>query len=310
MLINVALPSRAGERRRESGIDSYVLVNIEHIDHFRNFPYDVEYVFNCRGFRDLEWPEDQDLKDCVWCVGDSFTVGIGSPFDHAWPQVLQRRAEKRTVNVAMDGASNEWIAMMATEILVGVCPKHMVIMWSYLHRRMNRNSGIGNARRDNWLTQGADNFWKSFYNSLRLPHWPEAPSLKDFAQLPEYIRRDLRDIHGNNWLQISSDLFEARISDDLDRRIHAELTRNQDDVKNIKQCLDKVRSVQSDTNIIHAMIPQFAPELYVPQVLDLLNQAGPCVEYLSHPLDWARDHHHFDIDTSEHIVDQLLPLIK
>lgn len=309
MLINVALPSRAGERCQESGIDSHDRVPARHRDHFMNFPHKVEYVFNSRGFRDQDWPSEDQLKDTVWCLGDSFTMGIGSPYDHIWPQVLQRRLGQRTVNVAMDGASNEWISMMATNIITALQPRNMVIMWSYLHRRMNGFGAYGENRQDQ-LTEGADNLWKLFYNDMRLPHWPEAPSLKDFAQLPEYIRRDFRDIHVNNWLKVSRDLTEARISDDLERRIHAEITRNQDDVVNIMDCVERVRSIQGDTRIIHAIIPQFAPEKYVPRVLDFLSKAGPCVEYLDRPLDWARDHHHFDIKTSEHIVDQLLPLMS
>lgn len=316
MLTNVALPSRAGERCTESGIDSMHWLkqsnaNQKRIDQFLNFPNSVVYEFNSRGFRDHEWPNNEQLKDAVWCIGDSFTLGIGSPFDHIWPQVLQRRSNRRTINVAMDGASNEWISMMAKYILKEIKPTNLVIMWSYLHRRYGGLSTLNNNQRDDLLTEGADKYWKLFYHDVRLETWPlEAPSLKDFAQLPEHIRRDFRDVHVNNWLIVADDLGSARISDDLDRRIHAEITRNRDDVENIKSCVLDTKSLQGDTNIVQSIIPQFAPTKYVPEVLEFLAQQAPCLEYFDRPLDRARDLHHFDIKTSEWIVDQLLPLIK
>ena len=88
ILPDLILKSRVNMQCNESGIDSYKKCLDR--DHFKNFPHAVEYRYNTRGFRDLEWPDDhQELKNAIWCVGDSFTVGIGSPFRHTWPQVLQ-----------------------------------------------------------------------------------------------------------------------------------------------------------------------------------------------------------------------------
>lgn len=116
--------------------------------HFENYAYLVEYSFNSRGFRDQEWPVDIDqLSDCVWCLGDSFTVGIGSPLEHTWPYLLSKKIQQRTINVSMDGASNQWIARRATDIIQHVKPKRMVIMWSYLHRREHSDINLTDEQR-------------------------------------------------------------------------------------------------------------------------------------------------------------------
>ena len=105
---------------------------------FLQWPHKVNYNYNSRGFRDQEWP--QDLNSAVWCFGDSFTVGIGSCFEHTWPQVLSQHSQRRVINVSMDGASNEWIARQVCDAYDLVGPRNMIIMWSYLHRRENADN--------------------------------------------------------------------------------------------------------------------------------------------------------------------------
>lgn len=140
VLPGVVLSSRAGcSNMSYNGVDM-----LEHCldkQYFKQYPYRVNYNFNSRGFRDSEWPSElKELQNAVWCVGDSFTVGIGQPFDHIWPQVLQNNINKRTISVAMDGASNQWIARQAQQIAQHIQPVNMVIMWSYFHRREHPDS--------------------------------------------------------------------------------------------------------------------------------------------------------------------------
>jgi hypothetical protein len=100
----------------ESGMDSKE--GCRNKQHFDSYPYAVEYRYNSRGYRDSEWPPTiEELKQCIWCVGDSFTVGLGSPLAHTWVNILQQRTGIRCINVSMDGASNEWMIRKINRIL-------------------------------------------------------------------------------------------------------------------------------------------------------------------------------------------------
>jgi hypothetical protein len=115
---------------------------MDHIDycrdqaHFERYPWPVNYRFNSRGFRDQDWPNSrEELESAIWCVGDSFTVGIGQPFEHTWPQVLAKHTVKRCINLGKDGASNDTIARTVLAVIDYVQPANIVVMWSYIHRR-------------------------------------------------------------------------------------------------------------------------------------------------------------------------------
>jgi hypothetical protein len=101
--------------------------------HFNEYPYSVRYEYNSRGFRGADWPAD--ISKSIWCIGDSFTVGVGAPIEHSWPAVLSDRLSQTTINCGMDGASNDWIAARVLELIAELSPKNIIIQWSYLHRR-------------------------------------------------------------------------------------------------------------------------------------------------------------------------------
>jgi hypothetical protein len=118
-----------------SGIDS--LDKCLNRQHYLSYNKRISYRYNSRGFRDDEWPDD--LSDVIWCVGDSFTVGIGQPFEETWPHLLQQKTGKRCLNVGENGCANDTIAMRIQEIYRLYNPKLIVVMWSYLSRRYVKN---------------------------------------------------------------------------------------------------------------------------------------------------------------------------
>jgi hypothetical protein len=125
--MTLCIPERANTVLDTTGTDTRERCSL--LSWFDQYPRDIEYRFNSRGFRDQEWPED--LKSAVWCVGDSFTLGIGQPFEETWCQRLGRRA----INISMDGASNEWITQQVLALQYQYGPKHIAIHWSFIHRR-------------------------------------------------------------------------------------------------------------------------------------------------------------------------------
>lgn len=157
ILKNFVVDNRINSRLKFNGIDDYPLCFSK--KHFKTFPWPVEYQYNSRGFRDQEWPEDlDDLKNrVIWCIGDSFTLGIGSPLAHTWPKKVESVTGLRAINVSRDGASNEWIADRAVELIQELDPKYIAIMWSFVHRRQRQNTQQIHYERST-AEQDLDNF--------------------------------------------------------------------------------------------------------------------------------------------------------
>ena len=129
-------------------------------EHFQNYPKKILYKYNTNGFRDHEWPED--LSDVVWCVGDSFTVGIGQPFEETWPKVLESKLGKICLNLGKDGCSNDSISLRTQEIYKIHQPKLIVVMWSYFHRRRIDGKDVHFEKKQISKIAGIDNFTKNF----------------------------------------------------------------------------------------------------------------------------------------------------
>jgi len=121
-----------------SGIDCLDLCRSK--QHFLNYNKAINYNYNSKGFRDMEWPDN--FEDVVWCVGDSFTVGLGQPFEETWPSVLQSTINKRCLNLGIDGCSNDSMSMMIEKISELYQPTNIVVMWSYVSRRLVGNENI------------------------------------------------------------------------------------------------------------------------------------------------------------------------
>ena len=141
-----------------SGIDS--LEECLDKTHFSNYSKFIEYNYNSRGFRDTEWPEN--LSKAVWCIGDSFTVGIGQPFEEIWPRLLQKKIGKRCINISQDGCSNDIICERVKEIKNICDPYIIVIMWSYVSRRINQGKNVQYKETDFGDTADTENFLKNW----------------------------------------------------------------------------------------------------------------------------------------------------
>lgn len=228
ILPELVLPSRVNKHWKFSGIDQIDLCKDK--THFLSYPHKIDYQYNSRGFRDQEWPDSiAELKSSVWCIGDSFTAGIGSPQSHTWANCLATASNQRVINVSMDGASNEWIARVVESIVNEVAPDRIVIMWSYTHRRENPNADLSSEdRRLHSVRSSVEDDWNNFldcknridsitnavqftipcfhpelleladfWNSVRGPDWPQnAPqNILELNSLPLWILSELKELH-------------------------------------------------------------------------------------------------------------------
>ena len=280
ILPDFILPSRANQQWQYSGIDSPDECSDK--ARFKSYPFSVEYCYNSRGFRDAEWPDSSDdLKKSIWCVGDSFTVGLGSPVGHTWPWQLQKNTGVRTINVSMDGASNQWIARKIATIANIIKPKLIIVQWSYVNRREAELEDILDLK------------WNKFYQDIKDSTWPVCSKYNNFLLLPENIKEEIFNIHTGFPIQV----------DDDERRIYVINTTATEDVDNTIECIQSVNNL--GINIIHSFIPNYinsdSKNKFISKYTKLFG-AGPLEVEQS---DFARDGHHYDQLTAQTFVNRI-----
>jgi hypothetical protein len=192
----------------------------------------IQYIFNSRGFRDAEWPDTtEELREAIWCVGDSNTIGVASALHNTWPHMLQSATGRRCINISMGGASNVWMARQICYILDQLSPTNLVVHWTYLHRTENPDPSLPDHERrtqfiDDISTPAQLSHFSNSINSvnaadkhssiihsfipnaipdydthaldddwhnIRGADWPldRPQSLYEFENLPEFIKQEL-----------------------------------------------------------------------------------------------------------------------
>lgn len=272
--LDLILPDRANQFFKYSGIDSPG--NCLDKNHFKQYPYSITYNYNSRGFRDQEWPESvDDLKNSIWCIGDSFTVGIGSPLEHTWPARISIASQRRTINVSMDGASNEWIARTTKKIVDTVNPANIVIMWSFTHRREHPDTtSFDNERIQHYVQSSVEEDWDNFLNCRRCIKQLNS-NITEFAipnfHKPEFILKTWNDLRGVDWPITPPHRLDELYQ--LPHNIQSELVD--------LQCFDNLQDIF-----------KFQQQLLNDQlVIPIIQQ------------DYARDGFHFDLITADWVAD-------
>jgi|SRR6056300_196379 hypothetical protein len=152
------LTGNINKEQKYSGIDDYHECFDQH--HFLNYNKPISYKYNTKGFRDKEWPTD--TKNRIWCIGDSFTSGIGQPQHETWPALLEDTLGERCINVGEDGCSNDLITLRAKQIIHQHQPKLIVVMWSYFWRRYLQGENLHYDKNKRELPKhDMDNFIKN-----------------------------------------------------------------------------------------------------------------------------------------------------
>jgi hypothetical protein len=283
-LADIVLSLNKNQTLEHSGMDS--LEKCQDKNHFLSYPHPVTYNYNSRGFRDREWPDTiEELQNAIWCIGDSFTVGMGSPLEFTWPQMLEKITGRRCINVSMDGASNDWITRRAQQIINQIAPTHMVVLWSYLHRReLPDTKQSDEARRTYTKPYSVDiddhiNFVNCYTNlnnclsTVKIYNAIVPKANADYYSFKDQIIKSWNKIKDSNWpcepptCQIEFESLLGVIQADF-------LKRAPDIVDLIKSPLVKLLQGKD-------------------QLLKLTN------------LDYARDGHHFDKMTSEFFVQKI-----
>jgi hypothetical protein len=268
------------------------------------FPYKVHYKFNSRGYRDSEWPiEISDLKSSVWCIGDSATVGIGSPQEHIWPQLLSRVWNQRTINVSLIAASNDFIERKCIELLDQIEPEYIILCWSYLHRRdsseQNKITFIANETQKNW---------DDFYSAIRRTAWPDCHSLNDVKNLEPKIQQEILSKYQDPIIEIDDEMSRFINKDDVEKFFNSAASRStQEEVEYFMSKIHNIKQHQHHTQIFHMFVPEFATKTESELVKQNFSRIGIPFHAIEQ-IDYARDNHHWDIKTSNSIVAELTKL--
>jgi hypothetical protein len=180
---------------------------------------------------------------------------------------------RRTINLSLDGASNNWIARIGSAILAEFPNAVIVTQWGFLHRR--------ELSAEESLKRG----FPEFYKAVADHSWPLCNNLDDFKELPEWIQQEIKQLR--NWPDC--------LTTSENRRAHYVNSTTEEDVVNTQLCMQQLQG-----NIVHSAIPDWAPP-----GIDL--NYGNII--LTNQLDRARDYFHYDILTSTALVDQIIPAL-
>lgn len=314
ILPNFILYQSASTVAQYSGLDSPEYCHDP--EHFKNYPYKVEYRYNSRGYRDQEWPDTkEELNSCVWCFGDSFTSGLGSPVEHTWPYMLSKEINKRTINVSMDGASNNWIARKINDLFTELQPKTLVIHWSYFHRRE-----MDVSKSPQYVDNYYDKQWEAFYAAIRDQSWPDCKHRKDFFSLPQFIQDEIVSKRFNDTVKMLLETEKNSVNVIHDEKLRLFSSDDPkigtvEDLQNTINCIESVESAKPEgTQIIHSFIPNFAElekkHATQQKLYQYLQDSKLDYTPVIKNLDWARDHHHYGKVTAESFVEQVKKLLR
>ena len=225
ILPTILLTKTANRLAKYEGLDS--IEECLDKNYFSTYPHEIHYQYNSRGFRDEEWPTN--LNNVVWCLGDSFTVGLGSPTEHLWVKILEKKISQKCINVSMNGASNHWIARQAKEILKEIQPDLMCIHWSFLMRREKNSNDLDENRR---IQYGIDSLSHYINNIEFLKLFHDLENIKGHTKLVHTILLDSdifsltesnriwKPIAGDDWGQLPMNSHEFH---SLPSFIHTEM---------------------------------------------------------------------------------------
>ena len=284
ILPDFILPSQINLRSDYNGMDDLYDINWAlDQNQFARYKFAVDYKYNSRGFRDSEWPVD--LKKSIWCIGDSFTVGIGSPLSHTWPNILQSQLKHRTINVSMDGASNQWMTRKALRIIQEIAPETIIIHWSFLHRREKDYQVV------------LDKKWRDFYNNVKDPSWPACPDANGIDALPKLIQEELKN-YDQSWANVN----------DEDLKLHFIKSTDDADIDFTIDCIKKIEEHKGNCNIIYSVIPNFCVNEHN---VKFFNKLPANIKFITEfkQLDFARDAYHYDIKTATNFVNHITKLL-
>jgi hypothetical protein len=136
-----------------------------------------DYQYNSWAFRGPCYEQYCGQKVNI-CLGDSFTANIGGAIEHSWPSQL----DIPTLNLGIDGAGNDAIALVYQRACDVFDVQHTFVMYSFLHRRLQQTKFVQTVAEDQ---ENFDYFLKhriSDKYECALPSWCWTDSEYEFLK--------------------------------------------------------------------------------------------------------------------------------
>jgi hypothetical protein len=279
-----------------------------------SYPYSVNYSFNSRGYRDREWPDTfSELENCVWCIGDSATMGVGAPIEHSWPWLLEQKISQRTINISHRGVGNDYIYRKCSAVLRQIKPKYIVLAWSCLSRSSGTKLLDEQTIRNEFIENELQKNWHDFYKKIKSHDWPPCDNYKNLCKLPADVAQEISSkwqiprIHWSDEV-MAFGTMSGQDKHMLAQKINAKLTTEQI-VSNFVELVCDLESQKAQTKLIHTIIPKFGT---IEQTeLVYLQLANKNIElYQQQYVDLARDRMHCDIKSNKLIVNNIVLQMK
>ena len=219
-------------------------------------------------------------------------MGLGSPVEHTWVNILQQKTGIRCINVSMDGASNAWIARKINRISEEINPRSIIVQWSYLHRTENKNISLSDEDR-------------RFDEDRRITHLDD---ISTNNQINNFI--NLRGNINNSSIQIIQSIIPDGIPiytrNQFEKKINDVKGSDWPDLINITP--DEFYSIDKS---IKKELANFGVLDQITQYLEnkyLIDSINDCI--FVEQIDFARDSHHYDYLTAGKFVDSVMERIN
>lgn len=292
ILPDFILSTRQNLTENFSGIDSFDKCLDQ--DYFKKYPHLVEYNFNNRGFRDANWPNSiEELKNAIWCFGDSFTVGLGSPINNTWPYLLQKKMLQRCINVSMDGASNNWIARKVLRVLNEIKPKRVVIHWSYITRYESTDESLTDEDRRKHHGPNlfnTDALIEDFHNLIKQIESNKGETLVIYSFIPDWCTIVDSNINQDGWNDMRGESWPALYP--VSRNDYEQLPET------VRNEIDSFGMSKTFENFYSMTDRVCAPMQELPFISEFAK------------FDLARDGLHYDIKTADYFSNKVIDLFN
>jgi hypothetical protein len=177
----------------------------------------------------------------------------------------------------MDGASNMWIARLVNLIQKEIDPKNIIVMWSYVHRREHKDQNLNNEQRRVHAVKSTcvEDLLDLKYCTAMINHSNTIQlTIPKYTNIFDY-QSQWENIRGVDWPVRAPTTLTEMLA--LPRFVQVELKEN------FQTWIDLQQSIEQ-------------------QIL-LSNLENNFIKV--NQLDLARDGHHFDLITSQWVVDQI-----